>query len=195
MVGNALPIREKLKNKSMSINVIINFVLYEIAWFASVLGAANNLPWLGVHVITVVLIWHFINAQNAGLEVILLMITLLIGGLFDQLLLSTGLISYESHGWSIYLVPAWILTMWAGFVTLLNVSLRWMKKRWISAIIFGAIGGPLAYIGAAKLGAVTINHLPLSYVALSVGWAIITPLLLILSDKFDGFKSVEFIKR
>jgi hypothetical protein len=29
--------------------------------------------------------------------------------------------------------------------------------------------------------------LPLSHVALSVGWAIITPILLLLSEKFDGY--------
>ena len=173
----------------MSKNVIINFVLYEFAWFASVLGAANNLPWLGVQVVIAVLAWHFVQAQQATPEFILLVIALLIGGLFDQILLSTGLISYESHGWSNNLVPAWILTMWAGFITLLNISLRWMRGRWVLAMLFGAIGGPLAYMGAAKLGAVSLNAVPTSFVALSVGWAILTPLLLVLSEKFDGYKT------
>ena len=61
-----------------------------------------------------------------------------------------------------------------------------MKK----VLLFGAIGGPLAYIGAARLGAVSLDALPLSYVALSVGWAIITPLLLKLTERLDGFKFV-----
>ena len=173
----------------MSKNVIINFVLYEIAWFASVLGAANNLPWLGVQVVTIVLAWHFMHAQQATPEFILLVIALLIGGVFDQMLLSTSLISYESHGWSNNLVPAWILTMWAGFITLLNISLRWMRGRWVLAILFGAIGGPVAYLGAERLGAVSLNAVPMSYIALSVGWAILTPLLLVLSEKFDGYKA------
>ena len=173
----------------MSKNVIINFVLYEIAWFASVLGAANNLPWLGVQVVIIVLAWHFMHAQQATPEFILLVIALLIGGVFDQMLLSTSLISYESHGWSNNLVPAWILTMWAGFITLLNISLRWMRGRWVLAILFGAIGGPVAYFGAERLGAVSLNAVPMSYIALSVGWAILTPLLLVLSEKFDGYKA------
>ncbi|MEK9940662.1 MAG: DUF2878 family protein, partial [Methylotenera sp.] len=30
--------------------LIINFVLFQLAWFACVLGAANSQPWLGVGV-------------------------------------------------------------------------------------------------------------------------------------------------
>jgi hypothetical protein len=28
--------------------LITNFILFQLAWFAGVLGAANSLPWLGV---------------------------------------------------------------------------------------------------------------------------------------------------
>ena len=173
--------------------LIINFVLFQIGWFACVLGAAKQLPWLGVIVVAVIVAWHLLQAKQAKAELVLLELALLIGGMFDQLMLSSHLISYQAHGWGIDqdsapIVPAWILALWAIFVTVLNVSLRWMRGKWLVAILFGAIGGPLAYMGAQKLGAVTLNALPISYVALSVGWAILTPLLLKVSEKFDGFK-------
>ena len=168
--------------------LIINFVLFQIGWFACVLGAGKQLPWLGVIVVAVIVAWHLLQAKQAKPEIILLVLALLIGGMFDQLMLMNGLISYQAHGWSVSLLPAWILALWAVFVTILNVSLRWMRGKWLVAILFGAIGGPLAYIGAEKLGAVTLNALPMSYVALSVGWGILTPLLLKISEKFDGFK-------
>jgi hypothetical protein len=175
-------------------NIIINFVLFQVGWFACVLGAARQLPWLGVGVVMAVVAWHLWQARQPKSECILLLIALLIGGLFDQMLLSLNLVSYQAHGWYILnnpsaLVPAWILALWAVFVTTLNVSLRWMRGRWLVAILFGAIGGPLAYMGAVKLGAATLNALPASYIALSIGWAILTPLLLKISEKFDGFKS------
>ena len=169
--------------------LIINFVLFQIGWFACVLGAGKQLPWLGVIVVAVIVAWHLLQAKQVKPELVLLVLALLIGGLFDQLMLINGLISYQAHGWSISLLPAWILALWAVFVTVLNVSLRWMRGKWLVAILFGAIGGPLAYMGAEKLGAVTLNALPMSYVALSVGWAILTPLLLKISEKFDGFKN------
>jgi Protein of unknown function (DUF2878) len=170
-------------------NKIINFVLFQVGWFACVLGAARQLPWLGVFVVLAIVAWHLSQARQPKSEVILLLIALLIGGLFDQMLLSFNLVNYQAHGWSIAVVPAWILALWAVFVTVLNVSLRWMRGKWLVAILLGAIGGPLAYMGAAKLGAATLNAIPASYIALSVGWAILTPLLLKISEKFDGFKN------
>jgi hypothetical protein len=176
----------------MSNKIIINFVLFQLGWFACVLGAAKNLPWLGVIVVLAILAWHLWQAKQAKPEILLLLIALLIGGLFDQTMLTTGLISYQAHGWdnalhSTSIVPAWILALWAVFVTILNVSLRWMRGKWLVMVLFGAVGGPLAYMGAEKLGAATMN-MPLSYVALGLGWAILTPLLLFLSQKFDGFR-------
>ena len=184
----------------MSKNVIINFTLFQIAWFACVLGAAHNMPWLGVFVTIGIVAWHLYQAKQAKPEIILLLIALFIGALFDQLMQSTHLLTYQAHGWSDNLVPVWILALWAGFVTALNVSLRWMKMikshvKWLVMILFGAIGGPLAYMGAAKLGAVSLNSMPASAIALSVGWAILTPLLMFLSQKFDGFKPLESIQR
>ncbi|OQW69475.1 MAG: hypothetical protein BVN34_03940 [Proteobacteria bacterium ST_bin12] len=177
----------------MQPRLVINFVLFQIGWFACVIGAVKQMPWLGVAVVIAIIIWHLTQAKQAKKELQLLFITLVIGGTFDQIMLNHELISYQAHGWSNSIVPVWILALWAEFVTVLNVSLRWMKElktpvRWLVSVLFGAIGGPLAYIGAEKLGAVTLNNLPISYIALGVGWAILTPLLLKLSEKLDGFK-------
>lgn len=168
--------------------MVINFILFQIGWFACVIGAAKQMPWLGVIVVAAIVAWHLSQAKQPKLEVYLLTLTIIIGAIYDQTLLQNNLLTYQAHGWSNKLTPAWILALWAEFATILNVSLRWMHGRWLIAVLFGAIGGPLAYIGAARLGAVSLNALPLSYVALSVGWAIITPLLLKLSERFDGFK-------
>ena len=171
----------------MQPRLVVNFILFQIGWFACVIGAAKQMPWLGVATVVAIVAWHLTQAKQAKKEVQLLIIALVIGGTFDQIMLNHQLITYQAHGWSSMLVPVWILALWAEFVTVLNVSLRWMKGRWLIAVLFGAIGGPLAYMGAEKLGAVTLNHLPVSYIVLSVGWACLTPLLLKLSQKFDGF--------
>jgi Protein of unknown function (DUF2878) len=175
----------------LSLQKIINFVLFQIGWFACVLGAAKQMPWAGVLTVLAIVVWHLSQAKQPKNEIYLLIFTLMIGAIFDQTMLKNGLITYQSHGWQNALVPAWILALWAEFATILNVSLRWMRGRTIVAILFGAIGGPLAYMGAAKLGAVSINVTPLSYIALGAGWAIITPLLLLLSEKFDGYNSLK----
>lgn len=171
-------------------------MLFQAGWFACVLGAANQLPWLGVWFFAGFLIWHISQAKYAMQEIKLILAAIIIGGIYDQLMRHFGLLTYQAHGWGTALPAAWILALWAEFAMTLNVSLRWMKNlkipiNWFVATLFGAIGGPLAYIAAARLGAVTIDNLPLSYVGLCVGWAILTPLLVYLSTKFDGYANVK----
>lgn len=180
----------------MSKNIVINFFLFQIGWFACVIGAAKQMPWLGVAVVGAIVIWHLSQAIRPKLEVYLIIITLIVGAIYDQTMLQNNLLTYQAHGWSNSITPVWILALWAEFATILNVSLRWMKDiksatKWLIALLFGAIGGPLAYIAAARLGAVQLDNLPLSYIGLSLGWAIITPLLLKLSERFDGFRLAE----
>lgn len=174
----------------MPIKVFINFVLFQIAWFACVVGAAKGMPLAGVIITLIVMAWHFSQVKQVKPEALLMLSALIIGGAFDQAMLSFQLVNYMHHGWSVSLVPVWILALWLAFTTALNVSLRWMRGNVLIAVIFGAVGGPLAYLGASKLGAVTLAGTT-SYVALSIGWAIITPLLLNISTRFDGFKNAH----
>jgi Protein of unknown function (DUF2878) len=172
-----------------NIKTIINFINFQVAWFACVLGAAHAMPWLGVAVTIFALMWHFYASDFHVEELKLAFVIILLGGLFDQFMLSAKLIEYQQHGWggSQQIVPVWILALWAGFASSLNVSLRWMRNKTLIALLFGFFGGPLAYLAAERLGAVTLNgnH---SLLALAVGWAIMMPILLKLSTWLDGFK-------
>lgn len=167
--------------------LITNFILFQLAWFACVMGAANNLPWLGVVVTLAALAWHFFHSQHPKSELLLILAALCIGGLFDQFMLAMSWVNYQAHGWDTGLVPVWILALWMAFASTLNMSLAWMQGRHLIAVLFGGSGGPLAYFGAENLGAVSLTS-STSFIALGVGWAIITPLLLVLADKLNKRK-------
>lgn len=170
------------------LQTIINFILFQLAWFACVIGASKGLPWLGVYVALAVAAWHIRQVAQPKQEMRLILICLLLGGLYDQAILSGGLISYVNSGWgnsTIALVPVWILGLWLAFATILNAGLRWLHGRYILAAVLGAISGPLAYIGAEKLGAVTLHGVN-SYIVLSLGWAILTPLLIGIAARHDA---------
>ena len=77
--------------------------------------------------------------------------------------------------------------MWGLFATLLNVTLRWMHGRWVLAAVLGAIGGPSAYYGGVKMGALEFGNETVAVAALGIGWAIITPMLLAAADRFNGY--------
>ena len=186
--------------------LVTNFILFQLAWFACVLGAAKAMPWVGVGVTLIILGWHFYRAEQAKPEITLMLTALFIGAIFDQSMLTLQLIEYQAHGWSTwpwstwpwstwpwsdwhwnnYLVPVWILALWLAFASTLNVSLAWMHDRYLIAMLFGLAGGPLAYFAAEKLGAVTVSS-PNAYIALAIGWGVITPLLVRIAKRHNGF--------
>lgn len=54
------------------------------------------------------------------------------------------------------------------------------------ALVFGATGGPISYLGGAQLGALQFVNTAPALIALAVGRTLATPLLIRLSQRFDG---------
>lgn len=166
--------------------VLINVSLFQISWFACVWSAAAHQPWIGVLVIMAVIGAHLRRAAVPKRELQLILLALGIGLVFDSFLVSQGWLTYSSGNPIPHLAPYWIVALWGLFATLLNVSLRWMRRRWMTAGLFGAVGGPAAYYGGLRLGALEFGDMEAALTALAVGWALLTPLLLALSERFDG---------
>ena len=171
-------------------SVIVNFVVFQLAWFACVLAAARGWPWLGTACVAAVVVWHVRAAPSTLLEARLVGATLLFGVVFESLQATTHAVSYTFGTIDPRLPPQWLLAMWALFAITLNVSLRWLKRRWLVAAVLGGVGGPLAFAGGVRLGAATFIDRPRALWALAVGWAVAMPVLMWLSDRWDGFAAL-----
>ncbi len=168
--------------------MLVNFTAFKIGWLSSVIGGAQQMPWLGPLAALVVLSIHFYMAHRPSREIVLIVCAAALGAVFDSALLAAGWVQYSSGLFSDYVAPYWIITMWMLFATTLNVSLRWMRARPALAVVFGLFGGPLAYIAGQKLGGITLVNEVAALTALGIGWAIIMPTLLWLSKNFDGIE-------
>ena len=168
-------------------SLLINFTLFQLGWFACVLGGAWDIPWIGPLAVAAILAWHLLQADKPSHELKLIGIAVVLGTLWDSLLVVSGLLNYDSGMLVGFLAPYWIIAMWALFSSTLNVSLRWLKNRYTLAFLFGAIGGPLAYYAGFKLGAVDFSDMASALLALAVGWALLMPLLMQLSNRYNGF--------
>ena len=163
---------------------IINFVLFQAGWFIGVLGASYNQTYLALTLSTVILLVHFALIKNRVLELKLIIIAGLIGLLFDGALLNFDLIIYNDPGLPYPFTPILIVMLWMFFAMTLNHSLAWLSQKIYISILFGALGGPLAYIAGEKLGAITLLSAN-SIITLSIGWAFITPILLVIANKLN----------
>ena len=166
---------------------IVNFVEFQIGWLACVLGGANAMPWAGPSLAIAILVWHLYQANAWKKELALVAIITLFGSLFDQVLLWLGWIQYPMSSSPAGLIPVWMMALWAIFSTTLNVSLRWMRGKHLTAILFGFIGGPLAYLAGQKLGAMDMVSYNNILVVLAIGWGLMMPAMLWLSEILDGY--------
>jgi len=168
----------------------INFIAFQSAWFAAVLGAANGMPWLGVVAVPLALGLHLALSPDWRPELLLAFCAAGIGFVTDTLLIAAGAFSPIP-----YLFPApysafWMVMLWVNLATTMNVSMAWLSGRYGLAALFGAIGGPTAYYSGAKLGAMTRLPEPGGLLAISIAWAVALPLLYgaakMLMERFHG---------
>lgn len=184
-------------------NLAVNFVAFQLGWFACVLGAANGLPWAGPLVVLAVVALHLARVRRPLPELRLVALAMALGLLVDSLLLATGWLSYPAGlwlpgPWGAYLAPYWIVAMWALFATTLNVSMGWLRGRPLLAVLMGGIGGPLSYLAGEKLGGIELTAPAAALSALAFAWAVAMPLLMRAAVRLDGVRDAvlpDFARR
>lgn len=160
-------------------NIVVNAALFQVVWFATVAGAGAGLWWTGLPALAVFVAWQLRSSRWPRADLVLLGCGVLLGLILDSLLIAGGWLRFASPQPSPQFAPIWILVLWAGFALTVNHSLAFLKHRPLLALAFGALGGPLAYLGAERLFAAVAFTAPPAQVlgALAIAWAIAMPLL------------------
>jgi hypothetical protein len=166
--------------------ILVNLIAFQVGWLACVLGGAHGWPWLGVAAMAVVAAIHLAASAAPGREAVLMLSLGVIGALWDGLLVRLGFLEYPSGMILPWLAPVWIIAMWVGFATTLNVSLGWLRGRWYWALLTGAVAGPLAYWAGMKLGGVHFPDPVASLAVLAGGWSFLMPFASWLALRLSG---------
>ncbi len=172
----------------MSRSLVTNFILFQLGWFACVLGGAYNQTLLGSLIALAVIAYHFYSAPDAMKEFRLLMLALIVGLFFESIVTAQNYARY-SHGQIFeFIAPFWMILMWPLFATTLNLSMRWLKGLAPLLIaLLGAVFAPLAYYAGNSLGAVQYDDMMLSMGLIAIAWSALLPALVTISLKLDGF--------
>ena len=169
--------------------VATNFLLFQAAWFAVILSAADGRAWIGSAAVAAVVGWHLAFSSRPAREALLVAAAVAVGAVLDSVVLASGSIVYTGHAtaWA----PHWILALWALFATTLNVSLAWLHGRpWLAAGL-GAVAAPLSYAAGVRLGAGRFVDMPLALTLLGAGWAAAMPLLVRLAQRWNGWSAAR----
>ena len=172
--------------------LLVNFIGFQVGWFACVLGAANDKELLGMIIALGVIIFHAVTQGDLRKELKLVLAATVIGLLWETWVLNLNILRYPSHPEALFWAPTWLIMMWALFATTINLSMGWLKDRWVLAVFMGAIFGPLAFVAGEKLGAVVFLDSTLSMITLAIGWGLLMPLLLWIAERINhNFNSQE----
>jgi hypothetical protein len=165
--------------------IAMNVLVFQGAWLASVAGAAAGRPWLGPIAALGAAATHLALAAARARELGGLAAVALLGTAWDIWPAALGIVDYRGGG-SLAGLPLWMTGLWLGFATTLNVSMRWLRGRWALAAALGALGGPLSFAAAARLGAVSFEETSTALAVQCAGWAVLLPLASAIAARLDG---------
>jgi hypothetical protein len=170
---------------------VANFVIFQLAWFAAVLGAAHGMPLAGTACVTAAIGWHLWVSARPAQEARLVALACVVGLAVETAIVQQGHVAYPSGQPVPGLPPYWMVALWGLLAIALNVTMRWLRARlWLAAVL-GAIVGPLSFASGVRLGGAQFVHAEPALLTLALAWAVLLPALVRLSVRFDGVMPAE----
>lgn len=165
-----------------------NAITYQVVWFAAVIGAGSGAWWPGVAAAALFVAVQLGVSRERDVDLRLLAAALVCGAVVDGAMASSGLARYAASTPAMPGgAPLWLLAIWACFALTLRRSMRFLLGRPFAALALGAIGGPLAYLGAAR-GWQSIAFAEPRWQALALlalAWSLALPLLVLLATRLQ----------
>jgi len=152
--------------------LLVNALLYQSIWLLCIL-AGDKGAIAGIFV----LLLHLAITDRRMDDLKMMAFLLFIGLLVDGTLHQVGFFTFTISGFPI---PFWLMVIWLGLAITPHHSLAWLKNRPLLSLLFGALGGPLAYWAGVRLGAASFNLQPLySLFVLALVWGILWPAVML----------------
>jgi len=126
---------------------------YQAAWFACVTGGARGLTWPGALAVLPVLALTLAPSPLRARRALFLFSFAAAGTAVDLLLSAWAWLDFQPADCQIGALPCWMAALWLAFAPCVPLLARWLAPRPLLTLALGALGGPLAYLGARALGA------------------------------------------
>jgi hypothetical protein len=173
MPAPAEPSEKPAANGPTPGTIFLGLVLYHVGWLACVKEPTLGIGGFGAASVAISTAVHLALFSRRA-ELLRTAAWASIWGLLaDAVLMWTGVLVFASPIAGGWLPPVWIVALWWNFGLLCVAALDWLAKSPLWAVLFGVIGGPLAYYGGAAMGAVTFGvPLPYALAAVAAEWGL-----------------------
>lgn len=160
--------------------LILNLLGNQVVWFVAVIAAGRGQAWPGVLAALAFVALHLRSAPRPGDEIRLVVLAVLCGVVVDGVAAWQGWVVYRAATFGSAMAPPWILALWASLAVTAHTGMRSLQPRPWTAALLGGIGGPLAYLAAARGWDAAQFPVPAwrGVCWLAIAWAMALPLLL-----------------
>ena len=157
----------------------VNFAAFQLAWLVAVWGASVGLSWLGPVAVIGWVSAYALWQNRARADIPLWLGAGVLGGVTDSILVWSGAMAFPESAGPGFPTTLWMIALWINFAAALRHCMGWLCGRFALATVFGAIGGPLAYLAGSKFGSLENHVLP----AVVIAWIVVMPCLLAIEMK------------
>ncbi len=159
-------------------HIIVNAVLFQLLWFAAVIGSAKGFVWPYLLFSTLLIVWQLHPSHRHPSDLKVVAVAVVLGLIIDTLFLQFNVFKFADSFPVEGISPLWIILLWVGFALTVNHSMQWLNKHPLLPALAGAIFAPLSYLAGLRLGAVEYHIDPLLVSAfISVPWALALTIL------------------
>ncbi len=161
-----------------NLNTFVNAILFQVLWFAAVIGSAKLLMWPSLIACSALAVWQLNPSRRHTGDLKLIGVAIILGLISDTLVLQLNLFQFIYPFPFVGVTPLWILLMWIGLAMTINHSLKFISRHPLLPPLLGAIFAPLSYLAGLRLGAVEYLADPLLVsVCIAFIWAIAMTIL------------------
>lgn len=156
----------------------MNLLLYQGIWFIAILGRTPYV-WIAFALIGV----HLFLCTDRWCELATMIAASIVGLMVDSALTLGGVFQFTPTP-AILPIPLWLVAIWLAFSATLRHGLRGFMKRPLLLVLLAAMGAPLSYLGAERLGAATLPFGQIqTALILAPIWAVIMALLIVITRR------------
>ncbi|MEK7299275.1 MAG: DUF2878 domain-containing protein [Candidatus Margulisiibacteriota bacterium] len=159
--------------------MVWNFIGYQLVWAAVIYGAHMHEWPFGISAGIIFVAIHFLLSTQRLKDLLVMVSVMMIGLILDKIGIFFHLYYFIDKD-EIRYFPLWLPILWGSFALTLEYSLAWLQNRLVLAGLLGAIFGPLAYLGPAKMRLAIMPHAAVTMAILAVMWFFLMPALMAL---------------
>jgi 1-acyl-sn-glycerol-3-phosphate acyltransferase len=169
-----------------TVRVVVDVVGFQAAWWASAL-TATTAPLLGPVAMLAFVVGHALVTPRGhrAASFLLAALAAVVGLVVDNALVAVGAVAFPGSRLLVGAVPLWMLGLWSGFALTIPSTLATATATTTRAAVLGALAGPVAYVGGARLHALALGP-TWSLAVVGVAWAVALPLLATLARACAG---------